>query len=151
MKQIQTEDIQKIMKLYAKLDKPLEIKVDGTSMLPTIKPGDVVSVKKTDKYRVGDILVFQHYKDSLTIHRLLKIHGDIYICKGDNSYNLENIAFSDIIGKISNNTDWNVFEKYLILNLSYIIGKYAKKTKYNIILVKKSIYYKIYRKYYLKI
>ena len=71
------------------------------SMKPTINPGDMILVKKTDidKLEKGDIITFN--KDNIVAtHRIEEINGDSIITKGDNN-NLEDtpINKSDVIGK----------------------------------------------------
>ena len=71
------------------------------SMKPTINPGDMILVKKTDidKLEKGDIITFN--KDNIVAtHRIEEIDGDSIITKGDNN-NLEDtpINKSDVIGK----------------------------------------------------
>ena len=71
------------------------------SMKPTINPGDMILVKKTDidKLEKGDIITFN--KDNIVAtHRIEEIDGDSIITKGDNN-NLEDtpINKSDVIGR----------------------------------------------------
>ncbi|CDM67311.1 Hypothetical protein CM240_0132 [Clostridium bornimense] len=71
------------------------------SMKPTINPGDMIFVKKTDadKLEKGDIITFN--KDNIVAtHRIEEISDDSIITKGDNN-NLEDtpINKSDVIGK----------------------------------------------------
>lgn len=54
------------------------------SMTGTIDIGDMVIVKKTNNYKIGDIITF--FLDGQTIpttHRIVGISGDCYITKGD--------------------------------------------------------------------
>ncbi len=54
------------------------------SMTGTIDIGDMVIVKKTNNYKIGDIITF--FQDGQTIpttHRIVGISGDCYITKGD--------------------------------------------------------------------
>ncbi len=71
------------------------------SMKPTINPGDMILVKKTDidKLEKGDIITFN--KDNIiATHRIKEINGDSITTKGDNN-NLEDtpINKSDVIGR----------------------------------------------------
>ncbi|MBS7642809.1 MAG: signal peptidase I [Candidatus Bathyarchaeia archaeon] len=66
--------------------------VVGTSMLPTLQPGDLVIIVgvEAEDIVVGDIIVFQPpYRSEPIIHRVIaveKIGGNIYITtKGDNN------------------------------------------------------------------
>lgn len=83
--------------LYASLVYALKTKhpigyVVGTSMLPTLQPGDLVVIVgvEAEDIIVGDIIVFQPpYRSEPIIHRVIaveKIGGNIYITtKGDNN------------------------------------------------------------------
>lgn len=61
-------------------------KVLTGSMHPSIKVGDLVVVHKADEYKVGDVLKFDRTetKNFPTVHRLIAIKGDTYVCHGDN-------------------------------------------------------------------
>jgi len=74
---------------------------DGTSMYPTIKPGDYVIIDTTpEKLEVGDIVVFMH-NGELIGHRIVWMHGNVIITKGDNNNFLDMpIDRSKIIGEV---------------------------------------------------
>lgn len=71
------------------------------SMKPTINPGDMILVKKTDidKLEKGDIITF-NIDNIVATHRIEEIDGDSITTKGDNN-NLEDtpINKSDVIGR----------------------------------------------------
>lgn len=75
------------------------ISVSGISMNPTMCEGDDITVCAADSYAIGDILVF-FYKEELLVHRLLKTEGDLFFCKGDNAFRLEDITYDSIAGKV---------------------------------------------------
>lgn len=52
------------------------------SMEPELSPDDLVIVRKASDYEVGDIVVYQDM-DSLVIHRIESIDGDLIVTKGD--------------------------------------------------------------------
>lgn len=56
------------------------------SMHPAIKVGDMVIVHKENEYKVGDVLKFDQTETSElpTVHRLIGIKDNTYICHGDN-------------------------------------------------------------------
>lgn len=57
----------------------------GTSMLPSINPGDLILLKKTDNYKVNDIITFQD-ENNVNTHRIIKvISNNEYQTKGDNN------------------------------------------------------------------
>lgn len=80
-------------------EKTVNIAVTGISMNPTMYEGDEITVCSTDHYKIGDILVF-FYKEELLVHRLLKTEGNLFFCKGDNAFRLEDITHDNIAGKV---------------------------------------------------
>ena len=72
--------------------------VEGNSMQKLLKEGDVVVVKSQNKYKVGDLIVFD-YKGEKVIHRII-FNGIKHVVQaGDNSVRCSVIKKSDIIGK----------------------------------------------------
>lgn len=61
-------------------------KVLTGSMYPSIKVGDMVVVHSAKEYKVGDVLKFDITESETlpTVHRLIAIKGDTYVCHGDN-------------------------------------------------------------------
>ena len=100
----------------------LEILVSGYSMEPLIKDGDMILLTYVNNYAVGDVIVFE-YDGKILIHRILKVDNEYVCCKGDNSFRLERIAISEIIGKVErvNGKELKPISIELI-NLSYCIG-----------------------------
>lgn len=62
MKDLTTKQL---LLLRAKIKRPYELTVDGTSMLPILSPGDRVKVCAKDDYSIGDILVFFSKEDTM--------------------------------------------------------------------------------------
>lgn len=63
--------------------------VHGHSMDPTFRSGDLVVVRTTNQYRVGDIAAYhvpegQAGAGSGVIHRIVRREGDRFVFKGDN-------------------------------------------------------------------
>ena len=52
------------------------------SMEPTISTNDLIIVRETNDYEVGDIVVFQDHS-SLVVHKIIRIEGDQIVTKGD--------------------------------------------------------------------
>lgn len=52
------------------------------SMEPTISVGDLIVVKQTDDFTVGDIVVYQSGSAAI-VHRIIDMDGDAVITKGD--------------------------------------------------------------------
>lgn len=87
----------------------VKLEILGDSMFPTLKKGDVVSVRSSqpEDIREGTIIVFHHWPSNLTTHRVVAIHkcgGEtIYETQGDNNPVPDNygVRYSEIIGVIS--------------------------------------------------
>src|SRR5437762_1825086 len=74
---------------------------NGSSMLPTINPGDLVVTRQKGTYQVGDVVAYHNRQlDRTVVHRIISTSGGRFTMKGDN--NLFNDAYqpsaSDIIG-----------------------------------------------------
>lgn len=70
------------------------------SMEPTFSAGDMIIVKDTDGFEVGDIVVFQE-KDILIVHRIIEVSSQSVTTKGDaNNTADEPTDISDIRGKV---------------------------------------------------
>jgi signal peptidase I len=80
----------------------VRVKVTGTSMLPAVWPGDVVTARHCDPadLKAGDIVL--HYREGkLTVHRVKHISSDSLITRGD-SVPSDDPAVSpaEILGKV---------------------------------------------------
>ena len=132
-----------ILKMIMKIKNVVQISVLGISMNPTLKVGDLITIKKQENYNIGDILVFI-YKEELLVHRLIK-KDSRYYCKGDNSFRLEDITEEQILGKVilvneKNIEQWSNWQ----IELSYLVNRVFRKCGYNIEETKKSNIYKLY-------
>lgn len=142
--------------LFALIDKKnIEFNVLGDSMYPVLMPGDIIEVKKEQKYSLGDIIVFLYKNEGIIVHRLLRIKNHILYLKGDNSFRLEDISIDNVIGKvISVNRCGVKFTPQRIsneqLNMSLKINDEFHKNHYNKIETMKTSIYKEYNEKYLK-
>lgn len=64
------------------------------SMEPTFSKDDLIIVKKKDSFDIGDIVVYQS-NDSLVVHRVVSMDGDMVVTKGD-ANNIEDASFDKI-------------------------------------------------------
>ena len=76
------------------------IPLKGTSMLPTLSDGDVLSVYAQHDYIVGDIIVFFYPGEGYLVHRIIGMEKGAVLCKGDNSKRIEVIMKRQIVGKV---------------------------------------------------
>ena len=70
------------------------------SMEPTIKTGDLILVKESDGFEVGDVVVYQTGR-ILVVHRIMEIDGETAILRGDaNNADDAPIELSQIKGRV---------------------------------------------------
>lgn len=88
--------------IVIKGETPLAV-VKGSSMLPTLREGDIVIILrvKTDEIRPGDVVVYRA-GDKLIIHRVIEIKrfgNDLYfVTKGDNNPTTDFMYFDNSLG-----------------------------------------------------
>jgi hypothetical protein len=71
----------------------------GGSMIPWLRPGDIVTVAPRQRCRLGDIVLWQR-ADSMVLHRVVARSGGGIITKGDALAYLDNpVASGDILGQ----------------------------------------------------
>jgi len=135
----------KILYAALALGRDMNVTVTGVSMLPTMKEGDLVTVRRAKSYELGSVLVF-HYKGELLIHRLLKIENGRLFCKGDNAFRLEDLPIEDVAGEaiLLNNTPLPDFSPALV-NLSYLVYRSFRKNKYDMEKTMKSGIYRFFK------
>lgn len=59
--------------------------VNGNSMEPVYERGDLVLVRNSDQYQVGDIIAYQHPDIGPVIHRIIDVRDGLYLMQGDNN------------------------------------------------------------------
>lgn len=70
------------------------------SMEPEISVDDVIVVKKTSDYKVGDIVVYQD-KEIIVVHKIVKIEGEYVITRGTaNDVDDTPIKISELKGEV---------------------------------------------------
>jgi hypothetical protein len=81
----------------------MRLRVDGGSMLPLIRPGDVlwVQVVPAQSLAVGDVVVVRRARD-LVAHRLVRGSGNGWQTKGDHLPYLDPVTPGDsILGRVT--------------------------------------------------
>jgi signal peptidase I len=81
----------------------IQIKALGTSMLPTIWPGDILQIesKPWDELAVGDVVLVKREK-SVLIHRLMKNGGPQWVTRGDAMPQDDPaVAVGDVLGRVA--------------------------------------------------
>ena len=76
----------------------------GVSMMPLLKQGrDLFTLvpKGPERCRKYDVVLYKNREGSYVLHRIIKVRGDSYVIRGDNTYHNEHRKDSDIIGVMS--------------------------------------------------
>ncbi len=152
------EALVKLLYLRASGSRPFQVSVKGFSMNPLLYEGDVVTITPTQSCLVGDIVVFFYSDGSFLIHRIVKISGGRYICKGDNCYRLEEVEAKDVIGKVTgakrSGKDipiaYSPAKTRLLCRMSYRIGVHFPKVGYSYDKIHRKVIYKLYAALFLK-
>ncbi|WFO76330.1 signal peptidase I [Desulfurococcaceae archaeon MEX13E-LK6-19] len=90
-------------------DVPIAV-VEGKSMFPLLREGDIVFIKKVspEDIHVGDVIVYE-YRGKYIIHRVIKvIHQNgktYYVTKGDNNFVIDpyyepGVPYDKVKGKV---------------------------------------------------
>lgn len=75
-------------------------RVGSGSMEPYLKVGDIIIIKETTNYEVGDVVTFKQGEEYVT-HRIVLKNGEIVTTKGDaNNTNDSSIKTKEIVGKL---------------------------------------------------
>ncbi|WP_113673343.1 S24/S26 family peptidase [Vallitalea guaymasensis] len=90
-----------ILEFRKKIGKPFDIILRGDSMLPLIMDKDIVSVRFSKEYSLGDIVLFSYKDEGELIHRIIKKQNNLFYCKGDNAFRIESITEQNIIGIVT--------------------------------------------------
>jgi signal peptidase I len=76
--------------------------VAGASMEPTLSMGDLVIVRESSVYEVGDIVTYHHPLAGPIIHRIIDREGEQFTFQGDNNDWIDSYAptVNDMVGKL---------------------------------------------------
>lgn len=101
----------------------------GKSMRPILNDGDSVTIKKYDKYKVGDVILFRNTDGDFVLHRIIKIKNGLIYAQGDQLCKKdEPIKFEQVLGKaitfIYKNKEVKItelsYKVYKVIYMSYI-------------------------------
>lgn len=95
---ISSIEIGKLMQDMLSLETPIRLKATGSSMMPFIHDGDVLTISPKSKMKpsLGRIAAFVNTgKQNLLIHRVIRTKSSKFLIKGDNSYD-KNDGWIDI-------------------------------------------------------
>lgn len=98
----------------------VKLPVNSNSMYPTIKAGNIVSIKRVDQYKKGDIVLVSR-KDQFIVHRIKNINKDIVLTQGDNNSYVDSfVSVSSIKGKVTSlKYKKNIYDVYRSLFLVF--------------------------------
>jgi hypothetical protein len=91
--------------LWREAGRLIDVRVEGTSMRPLMRPGDTVSLRLSDgsEFKTGDLIVFKQ-NGKLIVHRFIrrrKIDKSVWLCqKGDNLSGWSWIPANEVLGKV---------------------------------------------------
>ncbi|MCR5350279.1 MAG: S24/S26 family peptidase [Acholeplasmatales bacterium] len=77
--------------------------VKGQSMRPFLKTNDVVTIKRSDNFKVGDVILYKRDNGQFVFHRIRRINkkNNTYILVGDHQRKVEkDIKYNQIIAKM---------------------------------------------------
>ena len=105
-------------------------------MRDTLQVNDYIIVRKSNNYKVGDIVTYR-LEDKTITHRIVEVNGSKIITKGDANFNIDkSISKKQIVGKvIFHGSLINFLVKYgsymiIIFTTTYIVGDIInEKTK----------------------
>ena len=90
-------------------------KIGSGSMNPYLKINDLIIIKESDNYLVGDVITYEYMGEYIT-HRIIKIDSDEILTKGDaNNIEDDPITREQIIGKLIFRLRFISFIGYLFL------------------------------------
>src|SRR5579884_3848440 len=75
----------------------------GVSMEPRFHTGDLAIVRPAETYRVGEIAAYRStLLNTIVLHRIVAVHGNRYVFKGDNNNFLDPITptRSELLGTL---------------------------------------------------
>ena len=114
----------------------LRITVTGVSMLPTLRPGDIILVQPgpSPDLKPGALATFLTDAGPVT-HRIVGVDGEVLIAKGDNARRLDpRIPASRIIGRVVAGIRVGVERSFrtgartaLTARLSYLEGRISER------------------------
>lgn len=94
-----------LFELWKEAARVIDVRVEGTSMRPLMRPGDTVSLRlaEASELKTGDLIAFRQ-DENLIVHRLIrarKLDKSLWLCqKGDNLSGWSWISADKVLGKV---------------------------------------------------
>lgn len=87
------------LRAIAEIRGSVQVTVEGVSMLPLLRSGDVVEIVPAGSVRVGDIVLYES-DSGFVLHRVVKLNGpDIIAVLGDHSRIEEEVDPTAVVGR----------------------------------------------------
>lgn len=104
--------------------------VKGTSMRPMLKDNDSVTIEKVNNVIKGDIILYRRDNGQFVLHRIIKVHDNLYDIVGDHQTGIEyNVRYDQLIGKVISYNKKGKEKEYKLLGLRYKLYKFSCKFK----------------------
>lgn len=71
----------------------MEFLINGNSMFPFLKNGDLIRIKTVTSLQLGDIVVFTAPNGKKIFHRVVLLKDEEVLCKGDNCLHFDRIEY----------------------------------------------------------
>ena len=100
---IMLEDLYPTIKSVLESNGTFLLYPNGTSMLPTIRPGkDAVLLSRADHIRKNDMILYKRKNGAFVLHRIVRILDDgSFVLRGDNQYFDKNgITREQVVAKV---------------------------------------------------
>lgn len=94
---INMDDLKELMLDTFKEGKTFTFPAKGKSMKPFINDSDVVTLRKVDKIKKGDVIYFKRELGGYVLHRVIKIKKDGLIMCGDHQTRCEKIKEDQVL------------------------------------------------------
>jgi len=105
--------------------------IKSGSMYPTLDINDIIIIKKSDKYKIGDIITYNYKDRYLVTHRIIGTYQSFFITKGDNnnSEDEENVEIQNVKGKVILIIKKEYLKNIFIIIFAIILIKILKERK----------------------
>lgn len=145
---METSLINRIIMARFQIDHEVTMLVSGISMLPILREGDKITIRRMEKYDAGDIVAFLYKDNQILVHRLIMIKDNRYYIKGDNALRMEDVKINNILGKVVliNGKEIGQTPAYVV-PLSHLVNRYFHKSGYNVLETMQSGIYRFYKQY----
>lgn len=93
-----------------------KFRINGNSMFPILKDGDIITTTTVTSLQLGDIVVFTAPNGKRIFHRVVLLENEHILCKGDNCLHFDRI-------------EYDFGEQYLVLR-HWMQKEFAKVSSY---------------------